>query len=471
MNNTLAIIFLALVIQSCSGKIPTESNGQIEVEAENFSAQTQDDLRKWVIVRDRHAATASGGAYVECLPDTRVTHDDKLIAGENFSNVAGQMAVLSYPVNVQTTGRYYVWVRAYSTGSEDNGIHVGLDGQWPESGQRMQWCEGKNAWTWESKQRTEKVHCGEPYLIYLDIDTPGRHLIQFSMREDGFEFDKFLLTRDKNFKAFSATAWQDLFDGKTFDGWTKYLGRPQTTSAVPGMAKDANGRYTGNLGVDNDPLNVYSIVREDGQPAIRVSGEVFGTLLFNQNFENYHVRVDFKWGEKKWPPREDQPRDAGLLYHGSGEQGSVENNWHLSQECQIQEGDAGDYWPVGNVTIDIPAIKTDTSEFWAYRPKAPLRTNFFSREMSERRILKYPDNEKPHGQWNTAEVITWGDSSVHIINGKVVMRLYNSRKIVDGKSVPLRSGKIALQSEGAELFYRNVQVRQVTALPQELHLD
>ena len=71
--------------------------------------------------------------------------------------------------------------------------------EWVESGKRMQWCEGKDAWTWESKQRTEAVHCGEPYLIYLDIDRTGEHIIHFSMREDGFEFDKFLLTTDMNF--------------------------------------------------------------------------------------------------------------------------------------------------------------------------------------------------------------------------------------------------------------------------------
>lgn len=138
-----------------------------------------------------------------------------------------------------------------------------------------------------------------------------------------------------------------------------------------------------------------------------------------------------------------------------------------SQECQIQEGDAGDYWPVGDVTIDIPSVKTDSSKWWVYSPLASTRHYVFSNEMSERRCLKYPDNERPHGQWNTAEVITWGDSSVHIINGKVVMRLFNSRKIENGKSVPLRGGKIALQSEGAELFYRNVRVKRVSAIPKE----
>ncbi len=133
------------------------------------------------------------------LPDTRRTHADKLIPGENFSPQAGKMAILSYKVQITNPGRYYVWVRAYSTGGEDNGLHVGIDGQWPASGQRLQWCNGKQSWHWESKQRTEQEHCGEPYKIYFDIEQPGGHTIHFSMREDGFEFDKWLMTKDREF--------------------------------------------------------------------------------------------------------------------------------------------------------------------------------------------------------------------------------------------------------------------------------
>lgn len=189
-----------------------EVDGIVAVEAEHFAAQTQDQVRKWYITKtgntpeitpdgdENHADSASGGAYLEILPDTRRTHADKLTSGENFCNEAGKMAILIYPVRFSTPGRYYVWVRAYSTGSEDNGLHVGLDGQWPASGQRLQWCEGKKSWRWESKQRTEKVHCGEPYKIYLDIETAGLHTIEFSMREDGFEFDKWFMTLDREFK-------------------------------------------------------------------------------------------------------------------------------------------------------------------------------------------------------------------------------------------------------------------------------
>jgi hypothetical protein len=200
-----------IVFDPSDAVIFEEVEGLVAVEAERFAAQVRTDKRRWYITTetrtpqtapdgdDNHAASASGKAYLEVLPDTRRTHGDRLIGGENFSNEPGKMAVLLYPVHFNTPGRYYVWVRAYSTGSEDNGLHVGIDGTWPESGQRLQWCEGKNAWRWESKQRTQKNHCGEPYKIYVDVREAGLHTIEFSMREDGFEFDKWLMTKERDF--------------------------------------------------------------------------------------------------------------------------------------------------------------------------------------------------------------------------------------------------------------------------------
>lgn len=183
-----------------SAQVPTESDGLLRVEAENFDRQNLTKVRKWVIVSTgAHATSASGNAYVEALPDTRTTHDDKLIRGVNFTNEPGVMAVLEYDVSMTNPGRYFVWVRAYSTGTEDNGIHVGIDGSWPASGQRMQWCEGKNAWRWASKQRTADEHCGVPGLIWLDVEEPGQHTVMFSMREDGFEMDAWTLSNDPYF--------------------------------------------------------------------------------------------------------------------------------------------------------------------------------------------------------------------------------------------------------------------------------
>jgi len=191
-----------------SDVIFAEADGVVAVEAEHFARQTLTEKRRWLLFTAMqqpkvepdgdppHVEDASGGAYLEVLPDTRRTHGDKLTAGENFSNAPGKMAVLYYRVHFTTPGRYYVWARIFSTTAEDNGLHVGIDGQWPESGQRMQWT-AKNRWAWGSKQRTEKKHTGEPGKLFIDVKKPGNHAIMFSMREDGIEFDKWMMTTER----------------------------------------------------------------------------------------------------------------------------------------------------------------------------------------------------------------------------------------------------------------------------------
>ena len=265
----------------------------------------------------------------------------------------------------------------------------------------------------------------------------------------------------------NASEWTPLFNGNDLDGWQKYLGIPNAESLVPTLTTNVEGNYISDLGVENDPLKVFTIVTHEGEAAIRVSGEIFGTLNSTKSYSNYHLKLEYKWGEKKWPPRKDLPRDSGLLYHGFGEPGCVGMRWHHTQECQIQQGDCGDYWPVGDVEIDIPSSKPDTGRWYGYNKDAGLNTFIFAKDLTKRRCIKSGDYELPHDRWNTVELICWGDSSIHVVNGKVVMRLYNSVQIKRGLRRPLTSGIIALQSEGAEIFYRNINIRPISEIPQE----
>lgn len=125
----LRILLFAIAIAFA---IPVSAQ-PIAVDATSFIRQEKAEIRSWVSVKGFETT------FLQAMPDTRKTHDDKLIRGENFSDTPGELAVLTYEVNFPRPGRYFVWVRAYSTGTEDNGIHVGLNKQWPESGQRMQW--------------------------------------------------------------------------------------------------------------------------------------------------------------------------------------------------------------------------------------------------------------------------------------------------------------------------------------------
>ena len=148
-----------------------------------------------------HSDQAVGQAYLELLPDHRVTHDDVDFPDGTPPYLwgTGRFAPqVSYAVDFPEAGRYHAHARAFSTGTEDNGIHLGLDGEWPDSGNRMQWCSAGQGWTWSSRQRgpTEDTACGYDHTIWIDVPEAGPHEVVFGAREDGFELDRFMLIKD-----------------------------------------------------------------------------------------------------------------------------------------------------------------------------------------------------------------------------------------------------------------------------------
>jgi hypothetical protein len=247
--------------------------------------------------------------------------------------------------------------------------------------------------------------------------------------------------------------WEQLFNGKDLTGWDTWLGRP----------------YKGKepVGLNKDPSGVYSVVEADGKPAIRISGEIFGALTSKKEYGDYHLRLEFKWGEKKWPPREKDVRDSGLLYHCVGEHGAQSSFWMQSLEFQIQEHDTGDFWSVAHVIVDVEGMQSKSIGYPIFYKKGGHKLTAGGPGKNPR-IIKDGDYEKPSGQWNTLDLWTIGGNSVHVVNGKVVMVLNNSRRIVDGKEEPLIRGKLQLQSEGAEVFYRNIRIRPIERLAEEL---
>lgn len=254
-------------------------------------------------------------------------------------------------------------------------------------------------------------------------------------------------------------AWQNLFNEKDLNGWDTYLG--------PAYDTIQNKHDTLNVpGLNNDSHHVFSVVNEDGVPAIRIDGSHNGGISTLQEFENYHLKLEFKWGQLKWHPRKDRKRDSGLLYHAVGPHGADYGFWMRSQELQIQEGDCGDYWGVAGGMMDIPA-KGDAPEKYVYDPTAPL-LDFSSISEHGRRCIKHPDAEKPTGEWNTVDIYCKGDTAVHVINGVVNMILYHSRQFDGEKEIPLTKGKIQIQSEGAEVYYRNIRLTPINKIPDDI---
>jgi len=182
-----------------------EVAGQLVIEAEAFFAQTGTEKRAWHITsagckpsvgRDidpAHFSDASGGAYIEVLPDTG---NDPVgpVKGESISEIGGEMAMASYQVHFNNPGRYYIWVRALGSDGDDNTLHFGMDNEWPATSTKAHHAGG-GKWAWACRHRQHKGK------IYLDVANAGRHLIHISMREDGCELDRIVLTKDENFAA------------------------------------------------------------------------------------------------------------------------------------------------------------------------------------------------------------------------------------------------------------------------------
>jgi hypothetical protein len=243
------------------------------------------------------------------------------------------------------------------------------------------------------------------------------------------------------------------------------------TAALPAADKEEkvvlfNGRDLTNFytflkghGKNNDPDKVFTV--QDG--VLRISGQTFGGLITEKEYANYRLVTEFKWGEKTFPPREDRARDSGILLHCVGEDGAAGGGvWLESIECQMIEGGTGDIILVGGkgkprVTAEVE--KKGNQSY--YKPGAPAmeftggRINWFGRDPEWKDAKGFrgkQDVEKPVGQWNTLECLCDGDSLTYTLNGVVVNKATKSSHT---------RGKILIQSEGAEVFFRKIELHLV----------
>ena len=251
--------------------------------------------------------------------------------------------------------------------------------------------------------------------------------------------------------------WKYLFNGKDLHGWDTWIGPP---------LDDAGKKLSETpVGLNNDPNHVFTIVKDQGENVIRVSGENWGGISTKKEYQDFHLQLLFKWGSLTCGQKKNKKRDSGLLYFAVGPHGADYGAWMRSQEFQIQEGDCGDYWGVAGAIEDVPAIKKSDSEY-VYNPAGQIY-NFSATSKTGRHCIKRGDAEKPSGEWNVLDLYCHGDTSVHVINGKVMMVLYHSQQMENGQALPLAKGKLQIQSEGAEVFYKLIRIRSLNAIPAE----
>ena len=245
-----------------------------------------------------------------------------------------------------------------------------------------------------------------------------------------------------------ADGWVSLINGRDLAGWYTML-----QNSGKGIAEERN-----MVVMEEQMLHILG---EDE----RSDPVEAGYLATNQDFENVHIRVEYKWGVKRHAPRYTPKRDNGLLYGLVGE----DKVWPTCVECQIEEGDVGDFFLIGGVRgiqaqhgAGLFGIGVNPLTGW---PKQNAAAASASAQPPPQpvtgRLIKDGDFELLD-QWNTVEVIWQGDRAEHLVNGRTVNLATNLQQPDPknpGQFIPLTRGKIAIEIEYAEIWYRRIEVK------------
>jgi hypothetical protein len=211
---------------------------------------------------------------------------------------------------------------------------------------------------------------------------------------------------------------QALFDGKDLNGFDTFIKGP---------------------GLNSDPEHVFTV--ENG--VIHVSGKEFGYIITKNDYKNYYLRAEFKWGEGTYGVRAGQARDSGILYNIQG----PNKVWPRSVEFQINEACTGDFW-----MTDGAALTGKDGVRVTGPAGSALKIDRFNKGPVQN-VTGYRDPvnelEKPHGEWNVLELVNQDGHIKQYVNGKLAN---------EGTDAFPTSGKILFQSEGAEVYFRKIKL-------------
>lgn len=260
-----------------------------------------------------------------------------------------------------------------------------------------------------------------------------------------------------------------LSGGTDLTGWTTWL-------------VDAKGE---------DPRGVYSV--RDG--TIRISGDGFGYLSTARAYRDYRLVVEVKWGTRNFRTRKGMARDSGIFLHSAGPEGnSYDCGWgsprrntgtpissgayKAAVECQVMEGGFGDLLLIHGRYADGRDVPVRATARVAKRPVAADYAKYQFKPESDKQVLRHAavawidkstawqdkpgfrgrdDVESPHGQWTRIECVCAHDRVTIFVNGK---------RVNEAREVFPAAGKILLQCEGSEVFFRKMELHPLEGTPQ-----
>jgi hypothetical protein len=235
-----------------------------------------------------------------------------------------------------------------------------------------------------------------------------------------------------------------LFNGKNLDGLYTWL---------------SDAKY-------NDPRKVFTV--ENG--LLHVSGEGFGYICTKQSYKNYHLVIEYRWGDRTWQQRKTHAKDSGAIVHCAGPDGCFGNTFMAGIEAQVIEGGTGDLLVVpgkqadgSDVPVSLTADTTkdrDGETVWKKGGQRVTlhsgRINWYGRDPDWDDVLGYrgkQDIETPGKAWTRLDVVCDGGHILYRVNGILANEGFDA--------VP-SSGKILWQSEGAEVYVRRFELLPLT---------
>ncbi|MCH9654166.1 MAG: DUF1080 domain-containing protein [Planctomycetes bacterium] len=224
--------------------------------------------------------------------------------------------------------------------------------------------------------------------------------------------------------------------------------------------KNLDGLYVWNRGTAyEDPRKIFTV--KDGM--LHISGDGYGGLITKKDYRDYHMVIEFKWGEKTWGARKDRTRDSGVLFHCHGPDGGYGNTWMASIEAQIIEGGVGDILvltgkdpktgePIPTSLTTTITKDRDGEKVWKKGGEeitlSSGRINWWGRDPDWADKIGFrgkDDVESPLGEWTRMDVICDGGNIKYLVNGIVVNA---------GSDAKPDHGKLLVQTEMAEMWVR-----------------
>jgi hypothetical protein len=224
--------------------------------------------------------------------------------------------------------------------------------------------------------------------------------------------------------------WIDLFNGVDLDGWVAHDGGRGDANSIPvdDVFQVIDGEIAVYQGAPNGSTQVFANLRNE-------------TVIGG----NYILHVEYRWGEDKFAPRANADRDAGILFHITGN--DVGKVFPDSLEMQIGDSQLGGDYVTGDLwVLGVPTVAE------------VMENGNLTRvgDVGGSSVPHYTDvhAEHPRGEWNVCEITVNGsESAVYMLNDVEVHRIYN----FSYNGQPLDEGYISVQAEWAEIFYRNIR--------------